>query len=230
MKEIISSPIFGIVLSLGAFELSLILYKKTKLAIFNPLFISIMLVIGFLKITGISLEDYNKGGAYISFFLSPATVILAVPLYKKISLLKKNFMPIMASTFIGSTLGILLIVGLCRFFSLPNNIVLSMVPKSVTVPIGMEVSRQIGGIPAVTVAAIIMTGIMGAVVGPFFCKIFRIKDKVAVGIAMGTASHAVGTTKAMELGETEGAMSSLAIGIAGLMVVFIAPIIVKILF
>lgn len=139
-------------------------------------------------------------------------------------------MSIMVGTFIGSTLGILLIVILCRFFRLPNNIVLSMVPKSVTVPIGMEVSRQIGGIPAVTVAAIIMTGIMGAVVGPFFCKIFRIKDKVAVGIATGTASRAVGTTKAMELGETEGAMSSLAIGIAGLMVVFIAPIIVKILF
>lgn len=228
MKDLISTPLFGIMISLLAFEIGCILHRKTKLAIFNPLFVSIILVIGFLLIFNIKVEDYDKGGQFISFFLSPATVILAVPLYKKIKLLKSYAIPILAGISVGSIVGIISIIFLCHVFGLSKPLDVSMIPKSITVPIGVEVSKQLGGIPAITAATIIITGIMGAVIGPYVCKVFRIKDEVAIGVAIGTASHAVGTTKAIELGETEGAMSSLSIGVAGIITVVVAPIIVKI--
>ncbi|MCY6960222.1 LrgB family protein [Clostridium sp. ZC22-4] len=227
MSELISNPIFGILISLIAFELGCFMYTKTKLTIFNPLFISIFLIILFLNKFNISVDYYNNGAQFISFFLGPATVILAVPLYKKINLLKENVIPILISIASGSCIGIISIVLLSHLFKLDKSIYISLMPKSVTVPIGIEISKQLGGIPAVTAAAIILTGILGAVIGPFICKCFRIKEDIAVGIAIGTASHAVGTTKALELGETEGAMSGLSIGIAGLLTVFIAPIILK---
>jgi len=176
--------------------------------------------------TGIDFETFNRGGDYISFFLGPATVVLAVPLYKKIQLLKSDALPILAGISAGSIAGMSSILFLSHFFGLDEVLSISLVPKSVTAPIGMEISRQLGGLPAVTVAAIVITGIIGAVLGPFICRCFRIKDKVAVGVAIGTASHALGTTKAIELGETEGAMSGLAIGIAGLLTVFLAPLLV----
>lgn len=229
MNNLISSPLFGIIISLITFEIGCFLYKNTKLSILNPLLISIILVILFLKQFNISISDYNKGGDIISFFLTPATVILAVPLYKKIELLKTHFIPILVGIFIGTLCGIFSILLLSKIFGLSRSITTSLIPKSVTTPIGMEISKQLGGIPSVTVAAIILTGIIGSVIGPFVCKFFRIKDKMAIGLAIGTASHAVGTTKALELGETEGAMSSLSIGIAGLITVFLAPIIIKLL-
>lgn len=229
MSEIISTPIFGIITSLIAFEFSYLLFKKTKFPIFNPLLISIIMIIVFLSTFNIRFEDYNIGGKYISFFLGPATVILAVPLYKKIKLLKANAVPILLGITFGSTLGMIAVICLSKLFKLDKILYISLIPKSITTPIGVEVSKQLGGMPAVTVAAIIITGIIGAVIGPMVCKIFKIKDRVAIGIAMGTASHAVGTSKAIELGETEGAMSGLAIGIAGLITVFLAPIIFKIL-
>ena len=227
MRELINTPMFGITISLLAFELGCFIYNKTKIAIFNPLFISQAIIILFLLRFDISFETYNKGGQLISFFLAPATVILAVPLYRKIKLLKENALPIFAGITVGSIFGMVSIILLGKLLGIESMLKQSMVPKSVTVPIGVEVSTQLGGIPAVTVAAIVITGILGAIVGPFICKLFRIKDKVAVGVAMGTASHALGTTKAMELGETEGAMSSLSIGVAGLITVVLAPFMVK---
>ncbi|MCY6370262.1 LrgB family protein [Clostridium ganghwense] len=229
MTDFISTPIFGILISLIAFEIGCFIYHKTKLTIFNPLFISIILIISFLLKFNISVDSYNEGAQFISFFLGPATVILAVPLYKKIQLLKENSLPILVGIASGSCIGITSIVSLSYLLNLDKALNISLVPKSVTVPIGIEISKQLGGIPAVTAAAIILTGIIGAVIGPLICKCFRIKDNVAVGIAIGTASHAVGTTKALELGETEGAMSGLSIGIAGLITVFAAPFILKIL-
>ncbi|WP_269851100.1 LrgB family protein [Methanosarcina horonobensis] len=157
----------------------------------------------------IDFETYNLGGDYISFFLGPSTVVLAVPLYKKIQLLKSDVLPIIAGISAGYIAGISSILILSNFFGLDKIITSSLVPKSVTTPIGIEISKQIGGLPAITVAAIVATGIIGAVLGPFICRSFRIKDSVAVGIAIGTASHALGTTRAIELGETEGAMSGL---------------------
>lgn len=229
LTTLVNTPIFSVMISLMAFEIGCYIYKKTKLAIFNPLFISIVLVILLLKLLNINLNTYNKGGDLISFFLTPATVILAVPLYKKFQLLKANVFPIIAGITTGSFVGMCFIALLCHLFGLSKDLYVTMLPKSVTVPIGMEISRQLGGIPPITVAAIVMTGIIGAVIGPLICKLFKIKNPVAIGIAIGTASHAVGTTKAIEMGETEGAMSSLAIGVAGLLTVFIAPIIIKML-
>lgn len=227
MKALIYNPIFGILISLVTFEIGCFIYKKTKFSLFNPLFISIILIILFLTKFHISLDEYNKGGQFISFFLTPSTVILAVPLYKKIKLLKANALPIIIGICGGSSTGIFCVLLLCHLFKLSKPINISMIPKSVTVPIGIEISKQLGGLPAVTVATIVLTGIIGAIIGPSICNFFKIKDKVAVGIAIGTASHAVGTSKAIEIGDTEGAMSGLSIGLAGLITVFIAPIICK---
>lgn len=228
MNSIIASPLFGILISLVGFEAGCRIYKKTNMSIFNPLMIGIIFVIMFLKAFHIDLKDYDKGGQLISFFLSPATVILAVPLYKKMKLLKENALPIIAGITCGSLFGMVAVLLLCNAFGLSKILNASMLPKSVTVPIGMEISKQLGGNPSITVGVIILTGIIGSVIGPHICKFCRIKDEVAVGIAIGTASHAVGTTKAMELGETEGAMSSLAIGVAGLITVFLAPLVMNI--
>ncbi|HII93651.1 MAG TPA: LrgB family protein [Methanosarcina sp.] len=224
LSDFINMPLFGILLSLIAFQAGTLLYKKTQLSIFNPLLVASVLVMVFLLIFGINYETYNLGGNYISFFLGPATVVLAVPLYKKIRLLKSNALPIIAGIITGCIAGISSILTLSSLLGLDDTISRSLAPKSVTTPIGIEISRQIGGLPAITVAAIVFTGIIGAILGPFICRCFKIKDKVAVGVAIGTASHALGTTRAIELGETEGAMSGLAIGIAGLITVFLAPL------
>lgn len=228
MKSLISSPIFSIMISLITFEIGCIIKRKTKLAIFNPLLVSIALLIIFLKVFNISVSDYNNGGQLISFLLSPATVVLAIPLFKKIRLLKANALPILAGIFMGTLCGITSVVLLCKVFGISKKIILSMMPKSITTPIGMEVSKQIGGISAITVAAIIITGIFGSIIGPAVFKAFKIKDEVAKGVSLGASCHAIGTTKAIELGETEGAMSSLSIGVTGLVTVILAPILAKI--
>lgn len=224
LNEFFNTPLFGILLSLTAFQVGTLLYKKTRLSILNPLLVASVLVMVFLLYFGIDFETYNLGGDYISFFLGPATVVLAVPLYKKIRLLKSNALPILAGISAGCIAGISSILTFSSLIGLDGVISKSLAPKSVTTPIGIEISKQIGGLPAITVAAIVITGITGAVLGPFICRRFRIKDKVAVGVAIGTASHALGTTRAIELGETEGAMSGLAIGIAGLVTVFLVPL------
>ncbi|WP_410509373.1 LrgB family protein [Methanosarcina hadiensis] len=224
LNEFLGTPLFGILLSLVAFQIGTLLYKKTRSSLFNPLLVGFVLVILFLLYFRIDFETYNVGGDYISFFLGPSTVVLAVPLYKKIKLLKTDALPIIAGISAGCITGILSILILSSLFGLDQVITSSLVPKSVTTPIGIEISKQIGGLPAITVAAIVVTGITGAVLGPLICRFFRIKDSVAVGIAIGTASHALGTTRAIELGETEGAMSGLAIGIAGIITIFLAPL------
>jgi predicted murein hydrolase (TIGR00659 family) len=223
------SPLFGIAISLLTFQIGSMLYRRTGSVFLNPLVLSMVMIIAFLVNFHISFDDYNKGGQFISFFLGPATIILAVPLYRKIHLLKANVLPILAGITIGSVTGIVSIIGMCRIFGLDELVSVSMIPKSITTPIGIELSNQLGGLPSITVAGIVFTGISGVLLGPMICRLFRIDNKVAVGIAIGTSSHALGTTKAVELGETEGAMSGLAIGIAGLITVFLAPLIAKIL-
>lgn len=224
MMRFLNNPTFGVLISILSFELGLFIYRKTKIPIFNPLLISMSFIIFFLLKFNIDIKIYNKGGDLISFFLTPATVILAVPLYKQLDLLKNNFIPIIIGILVGCVSAIASVIALINLFHLNNSIGISLIPKSITTPIGIEVSKQLGGIPSVTIVAIVIAGIMGAVVGPLICTLFGIKDKVAVGIAIGTASHALGTTKAMELGETEGAMSGLAIGIAGIITVFLVSL------
>ncbi|SFC58205.1 LrgB family protein [Clostridium uliginosum] len=224
MEIITNNILFGLVLSLIAFEIGIFINKKTGVPFLNPLLIAIGLIICFLFAFKIDFNTYNQGGKFINMFLGPSTVVLAVPLYKQMALLKKNAIAIFSGVFLGSIIGMFSVIGISYFVGLDSTIIKSLIPKSVTTPIGIEISNQLGGLVPITVLAIIITGIIGAIFGPMICKVFKIKDKVAVGISIGTASHAVGTTKALELGDTEGAMSSLSIGVAGIMTVFIAPI------
>lgn len=224
MKEIVTSPVFGVLISIIAYEIGALIKQKLKLSIFNPLLISIILLILFLMKFNIKYSDYNSGGQVISFFLAPATVALALPLYKKFSLFKKNAVPIIVGILCGATSGIVCVIVLSRLFGLSIEITKSLVPKSITTPIGMALAKQLGGIPSIAVVAIIITGILGSIIGPFLYKTLKINDKVAMGIAMGSSSHAVGTAKALEIGEAEGAMSSLTIAISGIITVIIAPI------
>nr|WP_243425562.1 LrgB family protein [Clostridium paridis] len=212
-------------LSLFAFEVGMILYNRTKFPLFNPLLIAIVLIIGFLGVFKINYQEFNIGGQFINMFLGPATVVLAVPLYKQLQLLKKHALPIILGISVGSSVGILSIIGLSYILGLNGLLTKSLLAKSVSTPIGMEITKSLNGVIPITVIAIIITGILGAIIGPWVLKTFRIHNKIAVGISLGTSAHAVGTSKALELGETEGAMSSLSIGIAGLMTVALAPLI-----
>lgn len=223
MNSIIASPAFGVLISIAAYLVGCVVKEKFKLAIFNPLLIAIVILIFVLSEFNIEYDDYNKGGQIISFFLAPATVALALPLYKKFSLFKKNALPILAGILCGVVSGIISIICMAKLFNLSYELIESLIPKSITTPIGMALSEQLGGIPSITVVAIIVTGILGSIIGPFLNKVLKINDKVAMGIAMGNASHAVGTARAMEIGETEGAMSGLTIAIAGVITVIFAP-------
>ncbi|PWJ67220.1 TIGR00659 family protein [Fibrobacter sp. UWB15] len=229
MNAIINSPLFGILLTLVTFEIGVTISKKFKYSFLNPLLIANILIVGFLLITGISLESYNVGGDYISVMLSPATVVLAVPLYRQISKLKQFWKPILAGIFAGSLTSLACVIVVSKLVGLSETLMLSLLPKSITIPMGSVVSAQIGGIPPVTIIAITITGITGAVSAPAVCRFCRIKHKVAQGIAIGTASHALGTTRAMEMGEVQGAMSSLSIGVAGLFTAIVTPIILSLI-
>lgn len=224
MQILTNNILFGIVLSLVSFEIGLYISRKTKIPIFNPLLIAIGIIIAILIAFNIDFKDYNMGAQFINIFLGPSTVVLAVPLYKQMDLLKKHAISITIGILAGSIVGMFSVIGLSYILNLNGEIIRSLIPKSVTTPIGIEISNKLGGLVPITVLAIIITGICGAIMGPTICKIFRIKDEVAVGISIGTAAHAVGTTKAIELGETQGAMSGLSIGVAGIITVFIAPL------
>lgn len=225
----LNSPLFGVTLTVIVFTLSNFIYKKIKNPLLNPILISIIFIIYFLNYLNIDIENYEKGGEIINFFLGPATVALSIPIYKKINLLKKNFFSTLIAISIGSLAGILTVTILSKIFLVEDLLMLSMIPKSTTTAIAIDISEQIKGNASITIAFVLVTGIFGNVLGPSILKVFKINNKVAKGVALGTASHAIGTAKAIELGETEGAMASLAISIAGVITVFLAPIIVKLI-
>lgn len=222
MDAILNSPLFGIVLSILAFEIGLYINKKLKSPIFNPLLIAIALIILFLSIFHIPLESFNVGGSMISMFLAPATAVLAISIYNQFDILKKNFLPIMAGAFVGSLVSMGSVFFLSKMFGLDSVLTASLIPKSVTTPIAIEIASQLNGLVPVTVASVIITGILGSILAPVLIKIFKVKDPMAAGLAIGTCSHAVGTSKAIELGEVEGSMSGVAICIAGIMTVIIS--------
>ena len=219
MSELIASPFFGIALSIIAFSIGVWIQKKTGLVICNPLIIAIVLVSGVLLLFKIPYESYNEGGSIINMFLAPATSCLAVSVYTRMELLKKNWLPILAGCVAGSLTSMGSVFLLCRLFGLDEAMTYSLVPKSVTTPIAVGIAESHGGISSITVAAVILTGIMGSILAPFLIRIFRVKDSMTAGLAIGACSHAVGTSKAIEIGETEGAMSGLAIGICGIVTV-----------
>lgn len=225
MVEVLTNtPFFGVIISLVAFEIGKLVFKKTKMALFNPLLIGTVIVILFLHFFKIPVNNYMQGGNFI-VFLAPATVVLAIPLFRQIDLLKKNFIPIMGGGIVGSIVAIVSVVVLGKLMGIDEQLLLSFMPKSITTPIGIELSTLLGGIPSITVFAIIITGITGNVSAPYILSIFRIKHPVAKGIGIGISSHAVGTSRAIEMGEIEGAMSALSIVIAGILTIVIAPLV-----
>lgn len=219
-----NSVFFGVTISLIAYGLGVILQKKFKMAIFNPLMISIIAVIIILVVSGIDYEIYNSGAKYLSYLLTPATVCLAIPLYEKFELLKQNMKAVLIGILGGVLTALCTIFALSLLFKLSYAEYASLLPKSITTAIGIGVSEELGGYVTLTVATIIITGTFGNMAAPFLCRLFKIEEPIAKGIAIGTSAHAVGTAKAMEMGKIEGAMSSLSIAVAGLLTVVGASI------
>ena len=220
MKEFIGGSLFfGMFISVLAYEIGLLIKKKWKLAILNPLLISILMVMLFLILTGIEYDSYNSSAKYLSYLLTPATVCLAIPLYRELAQLKKNYKAILVGVVAGVLTSLVSVLLLSIAFGFTHEQYVKLLPKSITTAIGMGVSEELGGITNITVAAIIITGILGNMMAELVCRIFRIEEPVARGLAIGSASHAIGTAKAMQMGETEGAISSLAIAVAGIITV-----------
>ena len=215
----LNSAYFGVVLSLVTYFLGTYIRKKINFPLFNPLLIAIIITAAVLIIFKIDYTAYNASAKYISYLLTPATVSLAIPLYEQLEALKNNWKAIIAGILSGVVTSLLSILAMAAVFGFTHEEYVTFLPKSITTAIGMGVSEELGGYVPVTVAIIIITGVLGSVIAETVLKIFRIKDPVAKGIAIGTASHAVGTSKAMEIGKTEGAMSSLSIVVAGVITV-----------
>lgn len=214
----------GTLASFAAFKLSVLLYEKVKSPLLNPLLVAVACIIATLCALRIPLESYEQSVQVISFLLGPATVALAYSVYRQRQMLKEHFVPIFAGCLVGSLVSMASAFALCKLLGLDDALALSFVPKSVTTPIAIAVSEQLGGITSITVAAVIVTGIMGAICAPLMSRLFRVRNRVACGVAIGTCSHAVGTTKAIEMGELEGAMSGVSIAVSGLLTTAIVVI------
>ena len=225
MKEILcNSAYFGVTVSLIGYGAGIMLKKKFKYAFLNPLLISIIFVIGVVLLCGVDYESYENSAQYLSYLLTPATVCLAVPLYQQITLLKKNLAAVACGILAGVLASLGSVLLLAFLFGLEHDVYVTLLPKSITTAIGMGVSEELGGLVTITVAVIIVTGVIGNVIGEAVCKLFRIYEPIAKGLALGTSAHAIGTAKALEMGEVEGAMSSLAIAVAGLLTVIGASV------
>ena len=225
MKDVWGNSLFfGAVVSLLAYEVGLLLKRRFRWAILNPLLIAVICVIGVNAAMKVDYQTYNEGGQYLSYLLTPATVCLAVPLYEQLELLRKHLVAVVCGIVAGvlsSMVGVLL----CAIvFGLQHELYVTLLPKSITTAIGMGVSEELDGIVTITVATIIVTGILGSVIADGVFALFHIEEPVARGLALGNASHAIGTSKAMELGQVEGAMSGLAVAVAGLLTVLTASV------
>lgn len=214
------SVFIGVFLTLGSFFAADALKRKIKLNILNPLLLSIIFVMLFLSFMNIDYDRYYEGARYIDYFLTPATVALAVPLYEKMEILRKNLKAVIAGVLAGVAAALCSIFIMSVIFSIDSDMYLTCLPKSITAAIGMPLSSELGGCPSVTVALIAVTGILGNMTAEWFCRVFHITSPVAKGLAIGAASHAMGTARAMEMGRVEGAMSSLSLALSGIITVF----------
>lgn len=214
-----SSVFAGVFFTLAAYFIGLHIKKKTGLSLMNPLLIAIILMMGFISVLGVPYSVYSAGTKLLSNLLTPATICLAVPLYEQFAMLKKHPLAILAGISSGVITSLLCVFSLSLIFGLDHASYVTLLPKSITTAIGMSVSQELGGYVSITVAVILMTGILGNMIAQAVCSLFRITDPIAKGIAIGTASHAIGTSKAMEIGQIEGAMSSLSIVVSGILTV-----------
>lgn len=220
MRDFLTSSVFmAVTISLLGYEMGSFLKRKTGLAVLNPLLVAIAVVIVLLLLFHVDYEVYEEGSEILSYLLTPATVALAVPLYRQMHLLKKNGVAICAGVLAGVVTSLASTLLIAVAFQMTHEEYVTFLPKSITTAIGMGMSEEMGGIVTITVAVIVVTGIVGNVMGEWVCRIFHIRERIAVGLALGTSAHVIGTTKAMELGDVEGAMSSLAIVLAGILTV-----------
>lgn len=213
------SVFFGVAVSIAAYEAGSLLKKKYHSALFNPLLLSVAATIVLLVLFRIDYDTYYEGAKYLSYLLTPATVCLAIPMYEQLELLKKNLKAVMVGIISGVLMSLGCILVMAIVFGLNHETYVTLLPKSSTTAIGMGVSEELGGYVTITVATIVITGVLGNIIGEGLCKLFHIEEPIAKGVALGTASHAIGTARAMEMGEIEGAMASLSIAVAGLLTV-----------
>lgn len=225
MKEMLEESVFlGVLLSLGAYFIGMYLKRKTGWAICNPFVVAVVLIVVFLLLTGIPYTTYNQGSHIISYLLTPATICLAVPLYQQVELLKKNYKAVAAGIVAGVITSACTILVMAMLFHFDHSAYVTFLPKSITMAIGMGITQELGGNVAVTVTAIALTGIAGSLIADKLLHVFHIEEPIAKGIAIGSASHAMGTARAMDMGQVEGAMSGLSIVVSGIITVISATI------
>lgn len=222
MSTIMNSPFFGIVLCLVTFLIGRTLQKKTGWVLANPLVVAVILCVAVLLLFDIPYENFTKGADVINWMLGPVTALLALSIYNQRQILKEYFVPVLAGCLAGSVTSMASVLGLCKLFKVDKAITASILPKSCTTPIALSIAQSHGGIPAIAACCVIVAGVTGALCAPLFSKWFGITDPVAQGLATGASSHALGTTRAREMGEVQGAMSSIAIGVCGLISVVIS--------
>ncbi len=223
MEQLLQTPLLGISLTLIAYELALLVQKKCKGSpLANPLLIGLIIIIFTLFVFKIPIESYNLGGDIINQALVPLTAILGLNIYRQRDILKEQFVPVVFGCFAGCVFNALFIYLGCKLLNFDSVLTSSLIPRSVTTPIALSLSEQLGGIPSITMAAVLVTGVTGAALSPLLVKIFKIKSPVAAGVAIGTSSHALGTTTAIKLGDVQAAMSGISIGVAGILTVVIS--------
>lgn len=224
---LLQSTYFGVVLSLLCYWVALKIAGKVKSTLCNPLMVSIVLVIIVLSVFGVSYETYEKSASHLTYFLTPTTVCLAVPLYRQYEVLKSNLKAILLGIASGCIACMITLVALIKLFAFDTTLASSVLAKSITTAIAIGLTEELGGIPAITVACIMITGIFGACFASVVCKVFKIENPVSQGLAIGTSAHALGTSRALEIGEVQGAMSSLAIVVTGVLTVIVVPIVMN---
>ena len=227
MAEFLSGiSLFPLVLTLGAFQLGRFCQQKWKSPVFNPILIAVILIIPVLLLTKLPYETYKKGTDAISWLLTPATVCMALPLYEQLKVLKKSLTAALTGIIAGTLCSLMCIAGMCLLFGLDRTASVSLLPKSITTAIGIVLSENNGGLPGLTTVAILVTGISGNLLGPWLCKVLRITDPVAQGVALGTACHVIGTSRSTEMGKIQGAVGSLSLTVAGILTAVLFPIVI----
>ena len=227
--EIMSNPIILLAITFGIYYVARQIQKWTGWIVLNPILITIASLIALLQLTGISYETYEQGGQYIDFWLKPAIVALGVPLYQNLGQIRRQLLPILMSQLVGCLVGLVSVTLIASALGASHEVIVSLAPKSVTTPIAMEVCKTSGGIPSLTAAIVVIVGLFGAIFGFKILEVWHVRNPFSQGISMGTAAHAVGTSRAMEKGETYGAYSSLGLILNGVLTALLTPFVLKLL-
>lgn len=227
--EIMSNPIILLAITFGIYYVARQIQKRTGWVVLNPILVTIVALIALLQLTGISYETYEQGGQYIDFWLKPAIVALGVPLYQNLGQIRRQLLPILMSQLVGCLVGLVSVTLIASALGASHEVIVSLAPKSVTTPIAMEVCKTSGGIPSLTAAIVVIVGLFGAVFGFKILEVWHVRNPFSQGISMGTAAHAVGTSRAMEKGEIYGAYSSLGLILNGVLTALLTPFVLKLL-